>query len=452
VASRRWLHLFTASLLTVLVGGVWVRIEQLQRFMSGNYDGGSVLAVVTLGWMLLVGVAAANVARSLLTSRSTVFRRDQTIAAAASTTHDWLWEADTRQLFTYCSRGVEELLGYRPEELIGSGLNGLLVTSERQRVTEIIGQGLLDGIGWEGQEALWLHRDGHPVALNGSAAPIRDQSGRVIGFRGTRVRVTDALRAERGAAVARARVQTILTTAAVDIALQPIVSLSNGRLVGVEALARFRDGRGPDAWFRDAREAGLGKELDELAFNAALTALSALPESCYLSVNASPALITDCGFAARLLDSALPLDRLVIEITEHVAISDYDVQNEALKALREHGVRLAVDDTGAGFASLSHVLKLRPDIIKIDRSLIAGLPNDPARRSLVTALVLLAMDIGATVTGEGVEESAELDTLATLGVDHAQGYLLARPTVDPDNWESWAERTWSGTPAKQPMS
>jgi EAL domain-containing protein (putative c-di-GMP-specific phosphodiesterase class I) len=264
----------------------------------------------------------------------------------------------------------------------------------------------------------------------------------VIGFRGTRVRVTDAVRAERVAVAARGRLEAVLATCDVDIALQPIVSLCDGRLAGVEALARFRDGRGPDAWFGDARESGLAKELDQLTFNAALTAFSALPESCYLSVNASPALIMDSAFAARLLDSALPLHRLVIEITEHVAITDYDVQNEALKTLRERGVRLAVDDTGAGYASLSHVLRLRPDIIKIDRSFIAGLAADTARRSLVTALVLLALDIGATVTGEGVEEAAELDILSTLGVDYAQGYLLARPTTDPTSWQSWTDRNW----------
>jgi EAL domain-containing protein (putative c-di-GMP-specific phosphodiesterase class I) len=299
-----------------------------------------------------------------------------------------------------------------------------------------------DGSGWESVEAVWLHREGHPVALHGSAAPIRDESGRVTGFRGTRVRVTEAVRAERDAAAARGRLQSVLATCEVDVALQPIVSLFSGRLAGVEALARFRDGRGPDAWFREARDAGLAKELDELAFNAALAAFPALPESCYLSANASPGLIMDPAFTARLLGSALPLHRLVIEITEHVAISDYDVLNASLKGLRERGVRLAVDDTGAGYASLSHVLQLRPDIVKIDRSLIARLATDPARRSLVTALVLLAMDIGATVTGEGVEEAAELDILATLGVDHAQGYFLARPTLDAASWTSWADMNW----------
>jgi PAS domain S-box-containing protein len=442
VVSRRWLYLFCASLLVALVFAVLVRVHQLNLFLHGHRDTKSVMAVIGLCWLLMVFVAAAGLARSLSAARRTLFRRDQTIAAVASTTHDWLWEADASQRFTYCSRGVEELLGYRPEELIGTTPHALLVEGERQRVSALIGQGLGDGAGWEAQEAVWLHRDGHPVALNGAAAAIRDESGRVIGFRGTRTRVTDAVRAERVATAARDRLQPVLASCEVDIALQPIVGLLHGRLVGVEALARFRDGRGPDAWFRDAREAELAKELDELTFNAALTAFSALPESCYLSVNASPELIMDRTFASRLLDSGLPLDRLVIEITEHVAISDYNLQNEALKSLRDRGVRLAVDDTGAGYASLSHVLQLRPDIIKIDRSLIAGVATDPARRSLVTALVLLALDIGATVTGEGIEELAELDMLATLGVDDAQGYLLGRPTIDPAAWQQWAGQTW----------
>ncbi|MDX6221359.1 MAG: hypothetical protein QOD91_413 [Frankiales bacterium] len=441
--------MFTGSLMVALLFGVAVRLSQLGRFLDGERDAQSMRAVFALCWLLLVFVAAGGLARSLVTARRLLYQRDQTIAAAASTTHDWLWETDTRHAFTYCSRGVEELLGYRPEELIGTPTVDLVLEGERERVASIMATGLANRTGWDSVEALWLHRDGYPVALHGSAAPIHDESGRVTGFRGTRVRVTEAVRAERDAAAARDRLQSVLATCEVDVALQPIVSLCSGRLAGVEALARFRDGRGPDAWFREARESGLAKELDELAFNAALTAFAALPESCYVSVNASPALIMDPTFAAGLLDSALPLDRLVIEITEHVAISDYDAVNAALNCLRERGVRLAVDDTGAGYASLSHVLQLRPDIVKIDRSLIARLATDPARRSLVTALVLLAMDIGATVTGEGVEEAAELDILATLGVDCAQGYLLARPTLDAASWGSWVGRSWlpTGTPA-----
>jgi EAL domain-containing protein (putative c-di-GMP-specific phosphodiesterase class I) len=125
-----------------------------------------------------------------------------------------------------------------------------------------------------------------------------------------------------------------------------------------------------------------------------------------------------------------------------VQIGNYTDLHAFLASLRERGVRLAIDDTGAGYASLSHVLQLRPDIIKIDRSLVTNIAGDPARRSLVTALVLLALDLNATLTGEGVETAAELATLEMLGVDQAQGYFLARPTSDRARWSRWQERSW----------
>ena len=121
----------------------------------------------------------------------------------------------------------------------------------------------------------------------------------------------------------------------------------------------------------------------------------------------------------------------------------------ALAPLRERGIRLAIDDTGAGFASLSHVLKLRPNIIKIDRSLITHITSDPARRSLVTALILLALDLEATVTAEGIETPSELETLATLGVDLGQGYLLGRPSVDQKLWQRWSARSWVTGPVSR---
>ena len=113
-----------------------------------------------------------------------------------------------------------------------------------------------------------------------------------------------------------------------------------------------------------------------------------------------------------------------------------------LAPLRERGLRVAVDDTGAGYASLSHVLSLRPDVVKLDRSLIAQVAHDPARRSLITALMLLSLDLGATVTAEGVETAGELDVLVSLGIDHVQGYLLAHPTTDVERWEKWWARNW----------
>jgi EAL domain-containing protein (putative c-di-GMP-specific phosphodiesterase class I) len=184
--------------------------------------------------------------------------------------------------------------------------------------------------------------------------------------------------------------------------------------------------------------------MDRLAFTTALRQLKRLPTSCYLSVNATPELLVHGQLTALVNDQRVPLDRLVIELTEHVKISNYDDLHVSIAQLRERGVRLAVDDTGAGYASFNHVLQLKPDIIKIDRSLIANVNADPARRSLITALVLLALDLNATVVGEGVETMAELSTLADLGVDCAQGYLLARPSTERSRWRRWMDpgRVW----------
>lgn len=243
---------------------------------------------------------------------------------------------------------------------------------------------------------------------------------------------------------ARQRVDHVLQRRQLDIALQPVVDLTTGRLAGTEALARFRDGRAPDIWLAEAVDTGQGLALDRLTFMSAVQQLKRLPAHCYLSVNATPELILDGQLGDWLNGQQVPLERLVIEVTEHVKIASYAELHVCLAQLRECGVRLAIDDTGAGYASFNHVLQLRPDIIKIDRSLIANITEDAARRSLVTALVLLALDLNATVVAEGVETPSELTTLAALGIDCAQGFLLARPSTDHGRWRRWCEdgRIW----------
>jgi EAL domain-containing protein (putative c-di-GMP-specific phosphodiesterase class I) len=246
---------------------------------------------------------------------------------------------------------------------------------------------------------------------------------------------------------ARLRVDQVLQRRNVEVALQPVIDLTTGRITGTEALARFADGRPPDIWLAEAVETGQGLALDRAVFTAALREVRRLPEHCYLSVNATPELIVHGHLTELVTGQHVPLERLVIELTEHVKITSYADLHLGLAQLRERGVRLAVDDTGAGYASFNHVLQLRPDIIKIDRSLIANVNADPARRSLITALVLLALDLNATVVGEGVETMAELNTLASLGVDCAQGYLLARPSTEHSRWRMWTApgRVWDTT-------
>ena len=363
---------------------------------------------------------------------------------------EWTWETDSAHRFTYSSPAVRELLGYLPEEVIGRTTESLLAVDEVERVGRLMDTGLDTGSGWDNVDVVWRHVNGSPVVLRERATPLLDATGLVVGYRGTRCLLMTNAAAQRSVAAARQRVVSLLEDASVDIALQPIIDLTTGAIAGVESLARFPDGRGPDHWFRDARETGLGLDLDRLCFSAALAVFDLLPETVYLSVNASPELITRGLRVPDLLAAGVPLDRLVIEVTEHVPIADYRELHEALAPLREHGVRLAIDDTGAGYASFAHVLQLRPHIVKIDRSLIVNVSRDAARRSLVTALVLLALDLGATVTGEGVERPAELEALANLGVDHVQGFLFARPRVEHTAWNRWWRRDWlAGPPPSQ---
>ena len=396
---------------------------------------------LALGLGVVLGCAAWLVA-----ARRELDRRAQVLAVAAATSHEWQWETDVHDVFTYSNDAVVDLLGYGPDELGGTSSFDLVYDDAARGKAIPLGEAAVRAPqGWADRELTWRHRDGSPVRLEGSAAPIRDHRGKVVGYRGTRRLVAEGRPGREAVSAARDRIRGALSTASVQVALQPIVSLVTGRVTGVEALARFCDGRGPDAWFDDADLAGRTRELDELTFTTALTALPVLPGTVYLSVNASPVLLMDPGFHARLLGMDLPWARLVVEITEHARVADYSALNEALAPLRERGVRFAIDDTGAGYASLSHVLKLNPDIVKLDRELLDDLSTDAARRSLVTALVLLAYDVGAAVTGEGVESAAQLDALTSLAVDQAQGYLLARPSTDPTDWESWWARDFLAT-------
>jgi EAL domain-containing protein (putative c-di-GMP-specific phosphodiesterase class I)/DNA-binding NarL/FixJ family response regulator len=208
---------------------------------------------------------------------------------------------------------------------------------------------------------------------------------------------------------------------------QPIFSLSGG-MAGAEALARFRGPpkRGAEYWFAEADAVCLRRELELATMKAALSALPDLPAGIYLSFNVSPKTLLSAGFRKLVLECSDPA-RVVIEVTEHARIDNYERLNAAFDRVRKVGVRLAVDDAGAGFASLRHILRLAPDFIKLDRTLIAGIESDRSRQALAAGLISFAARIDATIIAEGIEEFAEVDMLTSLGVGHGQGFLLARP-------------------------
>jgi len=222
------------------------------------------------------------------------------------------------------------------------------------------------------------------------------------------------------------RIYSTIHNESLSIVYQPIYRLDTNVPVGVECLARFPDGafRPPSEWFAEASELGLGIDLELTAIQAALRGLAALPSDIYLSINASPDTIVSGRLAEALKD--VPRDRLVIEVTEHAIILDYAGLRKSLEPLREIA-RIAIDDAGAGNAGFRQIVDIRPDIIKLDMSLTRGINSDPRRASLASALVTYGHDMEGIIVAEGIETSAELNTLRKLGVECGQGYFLSRP-------------------------
>jgi EAL domain-containing protein (putative c-di-GMP-specific phosphodiesterase class I) len=254
----------------------------------------------------------------------------------------------------------------------------------------------------------------------------------------------DQARAERRRSASR-RIEAVLagdrsgtngdSGIGLQMVYQPILDLTTGEVLGGEALARFgtEPQRSPAQWFMEAAEVGLGIQLELAALRRAAEGLPLLPPNAFLSVNASAETIRSPAMLSAL--DGLPTSRLVIELTEHERVEDYDALVAPVARLRSRGVRLAVDDAGAGFASLQHILRLSPDIIKLDRIFIEDLADDPVKRALTTALVSFAGDIGATLVAEGIATAAELEALRSIGVRHGQGRFLgdAAPLpFDPD--------------------
>jgi EAL domain-containing protein (putative c-di-GMP-specific phosphodiesterase class I)/DNA-binding NarL/FixJ family response regulator len=231
--------------------------------------------------------------------------------------------------------------------------------------------------------------------------------------------------------VRRARIESVLALGGPRMVFQPVIDLRYDRTIGYEALARFDHEpiRGPDRWFAEAEEVALGPKLEVLAVQNALSQLPHLAPDQLLGVNLSPATLLTEWWTG--LDDDVTWERVVIELTEHVVIEDYPAILKALASFRELGALLSVDDTGAGFASLRHILDLAPDYVKLDISLCRGIDRDPARRALVSALVAFTRETNSILVAEGVETHEERTTLSELGVNYAQGYLLGRPAPLP---------------------
>jgi EAL domain-containing protein (putative c-di-GMP-specific phosphodiesterase class I) len=225
----------------------------------------------------------------------------------------------------------------------------------------------------------------------------------------------------------KARLDEVLSNDRFTVFYQPIVDIRENRIVGHEALARFLVGpeRPPDQWFLDAALVGSQEELEVAVLKKAVSGLVHMAEDTYISLNVSPVTLLS-GSLPQVFES-LPLGRFVLEITEHALVNDYLSLSAQLDPLRRLGLKVAVDDAGAGYASFRHILKLKPDIIKLDSSLIQRIDTDQDARALAAALTRFAEETKCKVIAEGVETESEIRVLRELKVNHAQGFLLGRP-------------------------
>jgi diguanylate cyclase (GGDEF)-like protein len=228
-----------------------------------------------------------------------------------------------------------------------------------------------------------------------------------------------------GDAPQRSEIERILEERAIEPLYQPVASLTTGRLIGYEALARFPDApdRPPSTWFAQANACGLGPELEAAAIRTALEPVGR-PPGTHLAVNVSPSALSTDAVKSILPDD---LSEVVIELTEHEVYVGDSLLANSLAQLRERGARIAIDDAGAGYAGLKQVMWVRPDIVKLDLELTRAIHSDPVRMALVESLVRFARRVGATVCAEGIENHDDIEVLANLDVPCGQGYAIGRP-------------------------
>lgn len=241
------------------------------------------------------------------------------------------------------------------------------------------------------------------------------------------------------AAMARRYMETELRSAVehdqIQVALQPIVELISGQVIGYEALARWhheQDGWiDPEQFIMLAENRGLVAQLGEQVYAKALRAVASQgPQGCTLAINVSPVQLRDPQFVRRLVRLAeahdLAPERLEVEITERAFMHEFDLTLRQLESLREQGIRVAVDDFGTGYSSLAYVRQLPIQRIKIDQMFVRGLSASRANMAIVKAIVTLANELDIEVTAEGVQTAAELEQVRSLGCHYAQGWHVGR--------------------------
>jgi len=308
--------------------------------------------------------------------------------------------------------------------LAGSPRTGVLARSGAADYEELVGMLQAGAGGYISREA-----PAHELAsaLRGAAGARLNGAGGEFASHAMMAQLHAATRAHEMRISKRALIRRVMERDELEIVFQPVVALDSRKIVGYEALSRFaaKPRRGPESWFADAHEVGLGPELELWAVRKACERSRALPPDAFMAVNVSPVTAERPDLLALL--AGCDVDHVVLEVTEHARVDDYSRFRVAISRVRELGASLAVDDAGAGFASLRHILELDAELIKLDGSLTRSLEADPRRRSLASALIEFGRESGASVLAEHIESELQLVELRRLGVQYGQGYHLGRP-------------------------
>jgi len=339
---------------------------------------------------------------------------------------DMLCLAGLDGYFKVLNQAWNETLGYQDDELLRAPYLDFVHPDDRA-ATLIEAAKLGKGFKTINFRNRYRCKDGQYKWLAWTATPVLDNGTIYAAARD----ITDEVAAEEGGRQVvhdqRARVLAAMGGDGVVPVFQPILSIPGLQVIGFEALSRFHipPMRPPDQWFDDASAAGLRTRLEIHAIRRAMEQVCNLPPDTFLSINASPATLLSEEF----VDAVTGLDgeRLVVEVTEHATVEVYEPLQKAIDSLRRRGVRLAIDDAGAGFSSLKHIVRLVPEFIKLDLFLIRDINVDPVKRAVVAGMLGVATQIGGRVIGEGVETEEELRVLVDLGVHCAQGFYLALP-------------------------
>jgi len=333
------------------------------------------------------------------------------------------------ETYRYVSAAAKDLLGYEPEELLGTHAYDHFHPDDVPKA-EAAHRSALDGAPFtiiyrlrhKNNEYVWVETTNRIVADKETGGVVEVLScTREVEHR----RAVGAVDEEERDASTK-RINAILAEQAITPVFQPIVELKSGRTIGYEALARFPGdpAHTPDRWFDDAWRVGLGIPLELLAVRVAAAALPRLRPGLTLSINASPPTVAAQGFLQCLGGD---VHRVAVEITEHLQADNFEKVSMKLASLQKAGGQVVIDDFGAGYASLQHILKMNPEWIKLDSSLTERIGEDNVGRALVAALVSFTDSIGVRVIAEGIENSGGVEALRELGIRFGQGFHLGRP-------------------------